>query len=330
MARRIVFVGRQQLRIEEFKTPSPGKDEVLVRARRTLISTGTETIVFNRWFEPGTNTDAWVKYPFHPGYSVMGEVVGVGEGVTKFEPGDRVVHRGGHASVCVRRQSDLWPVPDGVDDCIAPWFALAKITAMGARVAGYRLGAGVLVIGAGPIGQMSLRWAALHGLGSLTVVDSVAMRLELARKGGAGNIVNKPVEHAIPEIEQMNGGRKPEITLDSTGNAAVFSTALKTTADRGAVVLIGDTGTPSQQRLTQDVVIRGLRIVGAHDGHDTPDWNTACITQLFFDMVSSGRMSMEGMNTHEFKPDDAAEAYDLATNRRAETMGILFDWTGEA
>lgn len=152
MEKRIVFTGKQQLNVEEFNAPSLATGEVLIRNRYTQLSTGTETIVFNRFFEAGTGTDAWVKYPFYPGYSAMGEVIAVGNGVTQFKPGDRVAHRGGHASVCVKPQLELWPVPDGVDDKIAPWFALAKITAMGARVAGYRLGTGVLIIGAGPIG----------------------------------------------------------------------------------------------------------------------------------------------------------------------------------
>ena len=329
MPRRIVFTGKQQLSIEEFKMPSPASEEVVVRVKYTLVSTGTETIVFNRRFDAGTYTEAWVKYPFYPGYAAMGEVLRVGDAVKQFKAGDRVVCRGNHASVCVRNHTEVWPVPNDVDDRVAPWFALAKITAMGARVAKYRLGASVLVIGAGPIGQMSLRWAASAGVGNLIVADSIAMRLDLARKGGATSIVDKPVEKAIPEIERLNCGEKPEIVLDTTGNAAVFASALVAVARLGTVVLIGDTGTPGEQRLTQDVVIRGLHIVGAHDCHDTPDWNTSCITRLFFDLVAKGRMNMGGMNTHEFKPDAAAEVYDLASNRRAETMGIIFDWTQE-
>ena len=66
MPRRIVFTGKQTLEIEKFETEPLKDGELLIKNKFSLLSTGTETIVFNRFFEPGTGTDAWVKYPFYP------------------------------------------------------------------------------------------------------------------------------------------------------------------------------------------------------------------------------------------------------------------------
>lgn len=113
--------------------------------------------------------------------------------------------------------------------------------------------------------------------------------------------------------------------MDSTGNAQIFAVATRLCADRGRVILVGDTGSPSQQCLTHDVLNRGLHIIGTHDLHYQP--NPEFIIGAFFDLLASNRMSLAGLNTHEFNPQDCLAAYTLANQRRAETMGILFNWT---
>ena len=74
------------------------------------------------------------------------------------------------------------------------------------------------------------------------------------------------------------------------------------------------------------MITRGLTIVGAHDGHNTLEWTDATISQLFFDLASTGRFNLEGLTSHTFKPEDCAEAYATANRDRATTMGIIFDW----
>src|SRR5262245_53993260 len=89
-ARRLVFTGKQQVRCETFTPPPVGENELSARTLFTLMSTGTENIVFNRLFDPGTHWDHWVKYPFLPGYCNVGEVETVGAKVSGFKPGDLV------------------------------------------------------------------------------------------------------------------------------------------------------------------------------------------------------------------------------------------------
>ena len=57
-----------------------------VRINLSLMSTGTENIVFNRLFDPGTHWDEWVKYPFYPGYTAVGTVESTGADVTGLKP----------------------------------------------------------------------------------------------------------------------------------------------------------------------------------------------------------------------------------------------------
>ncbi len=323
---RLVFTGAGQVHYESFAVPAPEAGQVRVRTERTLLSTGTETIVFNRSFDPGTHWDGWVKYPFYPGYAAVGIVTDVGEGSGAHKVGDRVVWRGHHQGHDVVGDAQCWAVPEGVAPTEAVWFALAKITAMGARAAKHRLGESVLVIGAGPIGQMAVRWAAATAPRKLLVVDPVAMRLKLALAGGATDVLDKSIETAKEDVRRLNGGELPDLVIDTTGNAGVFRQALGMARNHGRVLLLGDTGRPDGQHLTSDVVIRGIRIVGAHDSHEDASWNTTLITELLFALVRRSRFNLCGLNTHEFSPGQCVEAYRLASERRAETMGILFNW----
>lgn len=327
-ARRLVFHGKQQVDIEPFDPGLPGENQVLIRADLSLMSTGTENIVFNRLFDPGTHWDNWVKYPFYPGYSSVGVIEAIGSGVSDFAVGQRVTFRNGHRSHSIENAGEVCPIPDGLPFEQAVWFALAKITFHGAHKAGYSLGDSVLIIGAGPIGQMSVRWACAAGVANIIVVDTAAHRMPLAQAGGATALITAPIDQAKEAVLQAGRGTLPRVVIDSTGNAKVFASALKLAADGGKIVIMGDTGSPTQQTLTPDVIMRGLSVTGAHDGHNTAEWNPATITRLFFNLASRGRMSLAGMTSHVFAPEQCQEAYATANRDRATTMGIIFDWTG--
>ena len=324
---RLVFTGKQNVLLETFDPGTLGPNDVRVRTRFSLMSTGTENIVFNRLFDPGTHWDHWVKYPFYPGYTSVGAVEETGTGVTSLKPGDRVGYRLPHRSGDVLPAADCFPIPEALSFEQAVWFSLAKITFHGAQAADYRLGDSVLIIGAGPIGQMGIRWARTCGAASIIVVDSVPNRMALAQAGGATATIVGGIDSVRDEVLKAGGGKLPRVVIDATGNAKVFSEALALAADRGRVVILGDTGQPGNQVLTPDVIVRGLTIIGAHDAHSTETWNNATISDLFFKMAASGRFSLEGLTSHRFKPEQCLEAYTVANRDRASTMGILFDWS---
>ena len=328
-ARRLVFPGKQKVLVESFDPGSPGAGEVCVRTQFSLMSTGTENIIFNRLFDAGSHWDHWVKYPFYPGYSTVGIVDQAGEGVECLKPGDPVAFRSGHCSHAVVPADSCYRITGSVPLDQAVWFALAKIAFMGAKAADYRLGDSCLIIGAGPIGQMSLRWANAAGVANIIVVDSAANRIPLAKAGGATATIIESIDRAREAVLEAGGGKLPRVVIDSTGNAAVFAAALGLGCDGGTVVILGDTGQPGRQSLTADVITRGLSIVGAHDVHNTPEWNDAIITRLLFGLVATGRFSLEGLTSHVFTAEQCAEAYETANRDRGATMGILFDWSAD-
>jgi 2-desacetyl-2-hydroxyethyl bacteriochlorophyllide A dehydrogenase len=327
MAKRLAFTGKREVTLESYDPPPAGEGEVELRTRVSLMSTGTETIVFDRLFEPGGHWDEWVAYPFHPGYAAIGEVTRVGAGVEALAAGDRVAVREAHASHLIAPADRCYPLPPDMTDRDASWFALAKIAFMSVKAAPFHLGASVLIIGAGPIGQMTTRWARAAGAETIIVADRLADRLALAKRGGATATIAKDVAEARDDVLAANGGREPDIVVDGTGHPDVFAAALGLAKRFGRVVVLGDTGSPTQQHLTGDVVLKGLTVVGTHDPHAEGEWNEGRIVHLFFALAASGRFDVADLITHEFAPADCEKAYTLATDRRGETMGILFDWT---
>jgi len=329
-AQRLVFTGKQEVHLESFELAAPQEGEVRVRTHLSLMSTGTENIVFNRLFDPGTHWDNWVKYPFYPGYSSVGTVEAVGPNVKDLQVGDRVASRSKHMSHVVVKAEDCFKIPAELPFENAIWFALAKICFHGAKAAAYHLGDTVLVIGAGPIGQMSIRWARAAGAATIAVADAMPSRLAMAQAGGATTVISGPIENAKDQVLAANGGNLPRVVVDSTGNSAVFATAQSLAANFGKIVLVGDTGRPCEQHLTGETLVRGLTIMGVHDGQNTPEWNNATIAQLFFTLAASGRFPLGGLNTHYFQPAQCAEAYATVNRDRASTMGVLFRWEDAA
>ncbi len=326
MAKRIVFKGKGDVALETFTPANVTGDTVRFVTEYSLMSTGTENIVLNQNYSPNTVWDAWVSYPFYPGYACIGTVTEAGPKAAACTPGMRVAFRGSHASEHTVEASRLIAVPEGLEPTDAVWFGLAKIASMGARAARYRLGDSVCIIGAGPIGQMSLRWAYGCGVENIVVCDRAPSRLAIARRGGATAVIERPADEIRNELTALCGGTLPRVVVDTTGHAAVFATALSLCADRGTLVLLGDTGHPQAQHLTSDVVGRGVTIVGAHDTHVEPGWDEPTIARLFFRLVRTRRFKMDGLNTHVFKAEDCVQAYTAANTIRDETMGILFDW----
>jgi 2-desacetyl-2-hydroxyethyl bacteriochlorophyllide A dehydrogenase len=322
----IFFTAKQQVELMPVELPDPRPLEVVVKAICSMISTGTEGTCFNRAFSEQSHFASWVTYPFKAGYCWIGQVIEVGSDVKKFKVGDRVASRQQHASHHVLDQNDVIPIPQNVQSEDAAWFALAKIAGVGAKTAEYYFGSKVAIIGAGPIGQMTTRWAAASLAQHVVVIDPVARRLEMASKGGATAVIDKPITDAIPVVEEMLGSL-PDIVIDSTGNAQVFVQAQQLPRKFGRFVLLGSAGDPTQQHLTPLMMRHGLTMVGAHDIHNDEQWNNHTFSQFYFQLLQRGKFNVDGLIWHRFKPDECKHVYPFMTENRAQTMGMLFDWS---
>jgi len=328
----IQFANQGEVNIVEESLPDLSPDSVLVGIEKSLISTGTEMTCLDRTFEAGTGWDDWVKYPFRPGYASVGVVQKAGAAVRRVQEGDRVFLRVNHASHAVVPELAVLRIPEGVDSESAAWGALAKIVQNGVRRAEHKLGDIVVVAGLGPLGQLAVRYVRLLGPWRLIAIDLAPSRLALAEAGGASCTLCKPVDECIEGISELTDGWLGDVAYDVTGSARVLAQLLSAVRPLGRMVLLGDTGYPSQQGLSQALVTRGITLAGAHDSNPAPQasvhtpWSHDRITELFFHYLACGDMRVDDLISHRFPATDAPEVYGFLREHRGDSMGVILDW----
>jgi 2-desacetyl-2-hydroxyethyl bacteriochlorophyllide A dehydrogenase len=329
----IIFAAPNVVEVRCEPIPEMGLGQILVRSTASLISTGTESICLGRKFAPGTHWDNWVKYPFPPGYLCAGQVIAIGGGVTQFQVGDRVTTRAYHRQFNICSASDVLPIPDGVSEAEACWYALAKTTQTAVRRAKHTMGDAVVLVGLGLLGQLVTQYLRLSGAREIIVIDTAPLRLEMAKAHGATQTLQMSVADAKEKVLTLTDGHGADVVYDITGHYSVLPHALGLARRLGKVLLLGDTGTPSEQRLTSDVVTRGVSIVGAHDSYPPPmptesnRWTNNNMGLLFLNYLARGQMSVNDLVTHRFSPHDAPGAYQLLETDRSHVMGVMFDWS---
>ena len=324
----IVFPAPGEVDLVEYPLPPPIEQELQTRTLYSLVSTGTETTILHGRYAADSHFARMFSFPQRQtGVQSVAVVEQVGDAVVDFRPGDTVYIRQGHGHRHVVPEEECSPVPAGVDLHQACWCGLAKTAFRAAWAGGFSTGNQVLIIGAGPVGQMAVRWAAALGCDRIAVVDMSARRLQFAREGGATHCLEGAAADLLREIADLDGGPPPPLVIDSTGNPAAFRAALAAAAPFGKVVLLGDTGYPERQCLSSDLMIKGLTLQATHDSHDRDGWTQRRVDALFFDTLLEGRFPLEGLISHSFAPEQCREAYRVAEQERLDSLGILFDWT---
>ncbi len=328
----IIFPQAGKVEVQEERVDEPAEGEVLCRAVRSLISTGTETFCLRGEFDPGTNWAAWVRFPFRPGYSMAARVVAVGKGVSALREGDRVfawtVHRGAFRT----SPEKLIPIPDGVSDEEATWAAIAVITQLGVRRAHHALGERVGVVGLGMLGQLVIQYLALSGMRQVVAIDLAPKRLEMAQAHGATHTLCTGVEEAMAQVEELTEGQMFDVVYDVTGHYAVLAHCVRLVNVLGRVILLGDCPTPSRQCLGPGVVSNSLAILGAHSSlaPERPSpfnrWSRREMVRLFFDYLQQKRMRVADLITHRYPVQKAPQAYEMLTRDRSAAIGVIFEW----
>jgi 2-desacetyl-2-hydroxyethyl bacteriochlorophyllide A dehydrogenase len=223
----IVFTAPGQVEVSEFTLSPCGPQEIVVRTLYTLVSTGTELRILAGHYGAAEN------YPLIPGYSVVGEVIEVGQDASGFRVGDLVSGRNPVAIAGVNSQwggqashhlysttGEQRPVllPQGANPLDYVITEIAAISFRGVEAAAPQKGDSAVVIGQGLIGAFSAAWLVARGC-RVAVVDVEERRLELALKRGAFAAVNIRLDDAEARLKQLlNGGA--DIVVESSGTSA--------------------------------------------------------------------------------------------------------------
>ena len=328
----VVFPKKGRVDLWEEPIAPPGREEVLCAAEKSLISVGTETHCLRGVFDPGTNWEDWVKYPFRPGYSMVARVIEVGKDVTGLKEGDRVGVRTSHQQFFKIRPQDAFLLPTEISDEDASWSRLAGTVQLGVRRAQLQLGETVAVVGLGILGQLAVQYLVISGARRIIAIDLAQYRLDAAKAHGATHTLPLDVKGAYEEIVRITEGKMLDVVFDITGHPATLSPSIRLLRRLGRAVLLGDTPTPSQQCLGPGVVSNSIAILGIHgtmspaQASEFNPWTRQEMTALFFDYLVQGRMRVSDLVTRRYSPLDAPEAYAQLVEDRSETIGVIFDW----
>ena len=269
--RAAVFHGPGRLGIEDVPEGVAGPGEVAVEVR-AAATCGTDLKSYRRG-----HPKLFPTLPARFGHEFAGVVTAVGDGVTRFRPGMRVVAANtapcGRCWACTRGRQSLcenleflngafaeqvvvpraivetntYELPDHLSfDAAAPLEPLATVV-HGIDESGIALGDTVVVHGAGPIGLTFVRLAQLRGA-SVVAVDQSAWRLEQALAAGASAVVDitdlPDADARVRAIKDATpGGRGADVGIEAVGLPAVWEQAVRTLRPGATAVLFG--GTPS-------------------------------------------------------------------------------------
>jgi 2-desacetyl-2-hydroxyethyl bacteriochlorophyllide A dehydrogenase len=331
----LIFPEPRRAVLEEQEVPEPGPGQVVVRGLVSLVSTGTDLTAYSGEFPRGQSAWArYVRYPFRPGYSSVGEVVAVGPDVTELKPGQTVFSSASHASLALQPTARVVPLPESVPVEEAAWANISNIAMNGVRMAELALGEAVVIVGMGIVGEMAMQYARLSGAFPLIAVDLSDRRLENAERFGATHRVNPSREELGARVAEITKGRKADVVFEVTGNPGVIPSLPPLLRRRGRLILLGSPRGPSTIDFHDEVHTFGLKVIGAHGSNHPPVetpidvWTWQRSAELFLDLLRAGRVDVRGLVTHRFSWRRAPELFETLLQDRTGFRGVILDWEG--
>ena len=253
------------VRYEETDVPEIGPGELLVNIGRALTC-GTDVKTYKR------GHPILIKHtPALFGHEYAGTIEEVGEGVSGFEAGMRVVATNsapcGDCFFCKRDMPNLcaklkdslvngafaeyirvpesvvrWNthrIPDSLSFRDAALTEPLACVVHGIEESNIRLGDTVVVIGAGPIGQMLVMLAKKSGASTVIASDLAKLRRDIAKKAGADIVIDPSKEDPIERVREETSGYGADVVIEAVGIPQTWEQAVEMTRDAGTTVLFG-------------------------------------------------------------------------------------------
>ena len=266
------------VRYEETDVPEIGSGELLIKVG-TALTCGTDVKTYKR------GHPLLIKHtPALFGHEYAGSIEAVGDGVKDFKVGMRVVATNsapcGTCYYCKRDTPNLcaklkdsfvngafaefirvpesvvqWnthPIPDSLSFRDAALTEPLACVVHGIEESNIRLGDTVVVIGAGPIGQMMIMLAKKNGASTVIVSDLAPLRRKIATKAGAAITIDPTKEDPVERVKEETSGRGADVVIEAVGIPQLWEQAVEMTRDAGTTVLFG--GAASGTKFEVDTV----------------------------------------------------------------------------
>jgi NADPH2:quinone reductase len=256
---------RDVLRLVEVDDPAPGPGQLVVKVLASPANF-PDVLMCRGLYQVKPDL------PFTPGVELCGEVVALGEGVTGFAIGERVLGGavlpyGGFGELALMDTATTFTAPPELDDAQASslyigyqtgWFGLH-------RRAGVKPGETLLVhAAAGGVGSAAIQLGKTAGARVIGVVggpDKAKVALEL----GADVVVDRREQDFVEVVKAETGGRGADVVYDPVGGET-YTRSTKCIAFEGRILVVGFAGGDIQSAALNHALVKNYSIVGLHWG----------------------------------------------------------------
>ncbi len=304
-----VLYGRENLQVERVAVPTIDSGDILVKVK-VALTCGTDVKVFRRGYHA-----RMIVPPAVFGHELAGDVVAVGDGVSRFSIGQRVVAansapcdecffcRRGLQNLCedllfnngayaeyiripgriVERNTHL--IPDHVGYLDAALVEPLACVLRGLEETSPRAGDTLAVIGLGPIGLMFVKLAKLYGC-RVIAIGRRPTQLDRAAALGADELLQASSDRdPVAAVRELTDGRGADIAIEAVGKPLTWHWAVDMVRRGGTVNFFG--GCPSETHISFDTaLLHYSEITCKATFHHTP----ASIRKAL-DLVCEGQIS---------------------------------------
>jgi 2-desacetyl-2-hydroxyethyl bacteriochlorophyllide A dehydrogenase len=259
-----IWMGKGEVKIEEWPIPQPGDDEVLIDVSHTGICASDMHII-------GDGLPLTVASPPRIiGHEFSGEVEAFGSKVKGYKKGDKVVahpvgpcgecfhcregeenlclnpfsvirnpQQGSFAEYIVVKAKQVYPLPEKVPLREAALVEPVAIAIHAVDRAEIKTGQTVLVIGGGTIGLLTMQVAKLSGASRVILSEPVLFKRKVAEQVGADRTVDPLTEDLSAVIRDLTAGRGVDICIEAVGSPKAIEQGFGLIRDKGRLVVVG-------------------------------------------------------------------------------------------
>jgi len=265
--------------------------------------------------------------PFSPGGEMSGEVIAVGEKVTRFKVGDRVAGLTGYgafAEEVIVPEHNVLLLPDGMSDEKAAAFIMVYGTSYYAlkQRANIQAGESLLVLGAsGGVGRATVELGKAMGARVIAAASS-AQKLAVAKAAGADDFINYTEEPLKDAIKRLTNSKGVDVIYDPVGGDYTEQ-ALRAMAWNGRHLIIGFAAGDIPKIPANLTLLKGCSVVGVFWGSFTqrePEASAQNMMELM-KLYAEGKIDPKISEVFEF--EDYAKALGALTERRATGKMVL-------
>lgn len=331
----MVFTAPRQVEIREETLPDLAAGEVLVETVCSAISAGTEKLIYQGSFPPGLETDPFIpslrgkfKYPLAYGYTAVGKVRELGEGVDKSWGGKAVFAFQPHVSHFITTTDLLLPIPDSLSPesaCFLPSMETAvNLVQDGAPILGER----ALVLGQGVVGLLTAALLKEFPLDLLIATDPIPMR----RRASLQLKITDSLDPTEADFHSRLSEYAPEgfdLVFELSTNPSVLNDAIAHTRFSGRIVVGSWYGQkPVSIDLGGTFHRSRLKLISSQVSTIAPElsarWNKGRRFAAAWKELS--RLQPQKWITHRFPLEAAARAYRLLDENPEDAIQVIFTY----